>query len=157
MDEIENVLQRLIEVRSKTLQLLNPLSQVELDRRPSASQNSEKWSLGEVFMHIALDEIYLREMITRPLLMGIKPPDGITFLPPAPPAGASKEVIEFWFDRARSETMHLFDNWPDDANLELTHRGGFDEGMNGLEWFAGYAGHEAFHHKQINAILNTLK
>jgi hypothetical protein len=125
--------------------------------RPSSSQNGEKWSLGEVFMHIALDEIYLREMIARPLLQGIKPPEGITFLPPPPPAGVSKEAIEFWFERARSETIFLFENWPRDANLHLTHKGGFEEGMNGLEWFAGYAGHEAFHHRQINTIIDTTK
>jgi len=157
LDKKEQVLQKLIEVRKKTLQLLHPLSQGDLDIRPAEVQNDEGWTPGEVFMHIALDEIYLRELIARPLLQGIKPPEGITYLPPSPPAGVSKDVIQFWLQRARSETLYLFDNWPADANLELTNKGGFDEGMNGLEWFAGYASHEAFHHRQIDEIINSIK
>ena len=35
-------------------------------------------------MHLAIDEFYLRELIARPLLEGVKPPEGITFLPPPP-------------------------------------------------------------------------
>jgi len=35
--------------------------------------NSElAWSLGEVFMHIAIDENYLRDNIARPLLEGVQ-------------------------------------------------------------------------------------
>ncbi|MFN2175675.1 MAG: DinB family protein [Anaerolineales bacterium] len=154
MDEKSSVLNKLIEARSITLQLLQPLSQDELDLRPPGSLVSGEWSLGEVFMHIALDEIYLRELIARPLLEGVKPPEGITFLPPPPPIGVNKDVILFWFERARSGTIFLFENWPEDANLKLTHKGGFDEGMNGLEWLAGYASHEAFHHRQIQDLID---
>ena len=103
-------------------------------------------------MHLAIDEIYLRELIARPLLEGVKPPDGVTFLPPPPPYGTGKDVIRFWFARARSQTRRLFDNWPPDADLDLTHQGGL-EAMNGLEWFEGYAGHEAFHHRQIDDLI----
>ena len=103
-------------------------------------------------MHLAIDEIYLRELIARPLLEGVKPPDGVTFLPPPPPYGTKQDVIRFWFARARSQTRCLFDNWPADADLDLTHEGGL-EAMNGLEWFEGYAGHEAFHHQQIDDLI----
>lgn len=106
-------------------------------------------------MHLAIDEIYLREMIAVPLLEGIKPVDGIRFLPPPPPYETDKETIQFWFQRARLGTQRYFANWPQDPTLELTHEGGLQE-MNGLEWFDGYAGHEAFHHQQIEALLEQL-
>ncbi len=67
-----------------------------------------------------------------------------------------KDVIEFWFHRARLQTQLYFENWPVDANLELTHQGGLQE-MNGLEWFEGYSGHEVFHHQKIEALINKLR
>jgi hypothetical protein len=146
------VLGRLEEIRAETLQRLNKLTQEELDRRPPQAGDEEVWSLGEVFMHLAIDEFYLRELIARPLLEGIKPPDGVLFLPPPPPYGTPKDVIEFWFERARLQTRCFFDNWPSDADLDLTHVGGL-EAMNGLEWFEGYGGHEAFHHQQIDNLI----
>jgi hypothetical protein len=106
-------------------------------------------------MHLAIDEHYLREQIARPLLEGIKPPDAVMFLPPPPPYGTPKEVIHFWFDRAREMTRRLIETWPAGANFELTHAGGL-EAMNGAEWLAGYGGHEAFHHKQIDALIAQL-
>lgn len=102
-------------------------------------------------MHIALDEHYLREQIARPLLEGIKPPDDVLFLPPPPPYGLSKQVIQFWFDRARMITLRMLESLPANANLELNHVGGLDP-MNGLEWLEGYGGHESFHRKQIEAL-----
>ena len=104
-------------------------------------------------MHLAIDEFYLRELIARPLLEGIKPPDGIRFLPPPPPYGTPKEAIRFWFERARLQTRRYFDDWPDTVNLELTHVGGLNAARNGLEWFEGYGGHEAFHHQQIDRLI----
>jgi len=35
-----------------------------------------------------------------------------------------------------------------DARLDLAHGGGL-AAMNGLQWFEGYAFHEAFHQQQI--------
>lgn len=99
MEPIE-ILQFMESVRAKTLKRFNGLNQPQLDWKPPKGDGEEAWSLGEVFMHLALDEHYLREHIARPLLEGIKPPEGITFLPPPPPYGASSEVIAFWFDRA---------------------------------------------------------
>jgi len=155
MKEPQKVLRRLEQVRAETLRRLESLTQDELDWRPPLAGGEEEWSLGEVFMHLAIDEFYLRELIARPLLEGVKPPDGVRFLPPPPPCGTSKDVIEFWFERARLQTRRYFDHWPAEANLELTHEGGL-EAMNGLEWFAGYAGHEAFHHQQIDRLIAQL-
>jgi len=59
----------------------------------------------------------LREQIARPLLEGVRPPEAVTFLPPPPPCGAKKEVIQFWFDRARTMTRRLIEAWPADGNL----------------------------------------
>jgi hypothetical protein len=145
-------LSNLEEIRAETLQRLKNLSQSQLDWRPPPADDEQEWSLGEVFMHLAIDEFYLRELLAWPLLEGIKPPDGVGFLPPRPPFGTPKEVIEFWFLRARLQTRRLFEHWPLDANLEVTHEGGLAP-MNGLEWLKGYGGHEAFHHQQIDHLL----
>ena len=92
-------------------------------------------------MHMAIDEIYLRELIARPLLDGIKPPVDVSFLPPPPPYGIPKDVIFFWFDRSRIETRRLLDNLPEDANREITHEGGF-EAMNGLQWLPSFSAYQ---------------
>ena len=97
----------------------------------------------------------MRELLALPLLEGIKPPDGVTFLPPPPPYKVSKEVIQFWLARARIQTRRIFKNWPENANLKLMHEGGLKE-MNGLDWFEGYAGHEAYHHNQIDRLIARL-
>jgi hypothetical protein len=150
------VLNKLEEIRVETLRRLDCLAQEQLDWRPPPDTDGEEvWSLGEVFMHLAIDELYLRELLARPLLEGIKPPDGVSFLPPPPPYGVSKDVIQFWFERARLQTRRLFDAWPSDANLDMTHEGGL-QAMNGLEWFEGYGGHEAFHHQQIDRLIAQL-
>ena len=153
MKDPQVVLSKLEEIRAETLRRLDDLAQGQLDWRPSLGPDDEEaWSLGEVFMHLAIDEFYLRELIARPLLEGIKPPDGVRFLPPPPPYGVSKDVIQFWFERARLQTRRLFDDWPTDANLDVKHEGGL-EAMNGLEWFEGYGGHEALHHQQIEHLV----
>jgi hypothetical protein len=151
----QKVLRRLEQVRAETLRRLESLTQERLDWRPPQIDGEEEWSLGEVFMHLAIDELYLRELIARPLLEGIQPPEGVRFLPPPPPYRMSKDVIRFWFERARIVTRRFFDNWPSDANLDMRHEGGL-EAMNGLEWFAGYGGHEAFHHQQIDRLIAQL-
>ncbi|MEE8391523.1 MAG: hypothetical protein V3S14_12110 [Anaerolineae bacterium] len=46
----------------------------------------------EKTIHDPIDEFYLRELIARALLEGIKPPDGVRFLPPPPPYGTPREV-----------------------------------------------------------------
>lgn len=142
--------------RAETLQRFAGLTQAQLDQRPPVKAGEEGWSLGEVFMHLALDEHYLREQIARPLLEGVQPPEAIHFIPPPPPYGAKKEVIQFWFDRARLLTRRLLENVPPDSNVELKHEGGLQP-MNGLEWFEGYAGHEAFHHRQIDALIAQVR
>jgi len=150
------VLAKMETIRSKTMAYLDNLDQRQLDWQPDPENSDEEaWSLGEVFMHLAIDEIYLREMIALPLLEGIKPADGITFLPPPPPYGTPKATIQFWFQRARLRTQRYFANWPQNPNLEMTHEGGLQE-MNGLKWFEGYAGHEAFHHQQIETLIDLL-
>ncbi|MCP4542843.1 MAG: DinB family protein [Chloroflexi bacterium] len=148
----QTILNKLEEIRTETLRRLEDLSQEQLDQRPPQADGEGIWSLGEIFMHLAIDEFYLRELIARPLLEGIEPPDGVRFLPPPPPYGTPKDVIQFWFERARLQTRRFFDNWPPDANLDVTHEGGL-KAMNGLEWFAGYGGHEAFHHPQIDELI----
>ncbi len=156
----QSILQQLDTVRAETLRRFNSLTQDELDWRPGplrADTGQPEWSLGEIFMHIAIDENYLREYIARPLLEGVKPPEGILFLPPPPPYRTPKDVIEFWFDRARLLTCRLLENWPENANLELRHQGGFDDASNGAEWLLGYGGHEAFHHRQIDALIEQMK
>jgi len=152
MEETKSILRKLEDVRADTLHLLEDLTQAQLDARPPQSKDEEAWSLGEVFMHLAIDEIYLRELIARPLLDGIKPPDDVSFFPPPTPYGIPKDVIFFWFDRSRVETRRLLGNLPEDANLDITHEGGF-EAMNGLQWIEAYAGHEAYHHQQINDLI----
>lgn len=150
------VLSKLEGIRVETLRRLDCLAQEQLDQHaPPGTDGEVPWSLGEVFMHLAIDELYLRELLARPLLEGIKPPDGVSFLPPPPPYGVPKDVIQFWFERARLQTRRLFDAWPSDANLDMTHEGGL-EAMNGLEWFEGYGGHEAFHHQQIDRLTAQL-
>jgi len=153
MKDPQTVLRKLEEVRAETLRRLEDLTQEQLDARPS---HRDEWSLGEIFMHLAIDEIYLRELIAHPLLEGIKPPEGVRFLPPPPPYGTDKGVIQFWFQRARAKTHRFFENWPPDADLGLTHEGGL-QAMNGLDWFEAYAGHEAFHHRQIDDLIAQLR
>lgn len=152
MNTVQDVLNGLEKIRSETLKRFEPLTQMQLDWRPPDGG----WSLGEIFHHIALDEHYLREHIARPLLEGIKPPDSVTYVPPPPFPKAAKEVIQFWFDRARTITRGLIQAWPPDANLELTHVGGL-EAMNGLEWLEAYGGHEAFHLRQIDQVLQQFQ
>jgi hypothetical protein len=151
----EAVLRRLEDIRVETLRYLDSLAQEQLDWRPPPADGEDEWSLGEIFMHLAIDEIYLRELIALPLLEGVQPPDGIRFLPPPPPRGTLKEAIEFWFERARLQTRGLFARWPEDACMDLTHEGGL-AAMNGLEWLEGYADHEAFHHRQIESVIARL-
>lgn len=154
------MLAKLDHIRAETLRRLNELSQEELDWRPGlqrADTSAREWSLGEVFMHIAIDEHHLRENIARPLLEGVKPPETIEFLPPPPPYGLPKEAILFWFERTRLLTRRLLENWPANADLKLRHHGGFDEAMNGAEWLLAYGGHEAFHHQQIDAVIQLYK
>ncbi|NIV34701.1 MAG: hypothetical protein GWN58_36160, partial [Anaerolineae bacterium] len=106
MKDSKSVLARMEEVRAETLRSLDTLTQEELDWRPPPA-DGEAWSLGEVFMHLAIDEIYLRELIALPLLEGVKPPEGVGFYPPPPPYGTEKDVIEFWFERARVQTRRF--------------------------------------------------
>lgn len=148
----QDVLDRLEQIRAETLQRFEPLTQEQLDWRPADNE----WSLGEIFHHIALDEHYLREQIARPLMESVKPPDDVIFIPPPPFNGAKKEVIEFWFSRARTMTRRMIEAWPADGNVELTHIGGL-EAMNSLGWLEGYGGHEAFHHKQIDIVIAQWK
>jgi hypothetical protein len=149
----EDVLSQLEEIRKETLSRLTRLSQAQLDTRPPSAEGEESWSLGEVFMHIAIDEIYLRELISRPLREGDRPPTEITFLPPPPPYGTSKESIQFWLARARSQTRNYVKEWPIQWDPELKHEGGL-ELMNALEWLEGYGGHEKFHHRQIDSLIS---
>ena len=144
-------------VRAETLERFDPLTQAQLDWLPPEHNHTEEhWSLGEIFLHLALDEHYLREQIARPLLEGVKPPDTILFLPPPPAYGLPKDAIRFWFERARIMTRRLIDDrahW----QLDLYHAGGFDEEANGAEWLMGYAGHEKFHHKQIDEMIARVR
>ncbi len=151
MNDPDRVLANLEKVRKETLETLARLDQNQLDWRPPPAEGEGEWSLGEVFMHLAIDEVYVRELIVRPLLQGIKPPEAVRFIPPPPPYGTPKEVIRFWLERARSQTQRFFEEWPANANLDLSHHGGLEE-MNGLEWMEGYASHEAFHHQQIDSL-----
>jgi hypothetical protein len=66
-----------------------------------------------------------------------------------------KEVIQFWFERARLQTRRFFENLPHNAKLDVTHEGGL-RAMNGLEWFEGYAGHEVYHHQQLDRLIAQL-
>jgi hypothetical protein len=151
-----DMLAQLEDIRAKTLRRLEGLNQEQLDYRPVAEGKSQEWSLGEVFMHLAIDEMYLRELLARPLLEGVKPPADVGFLPPPPPRSTPKDVIRFWFQRARAETRRLLADWPDDGDLELAHDGGFGA-LSALEWIEGYGGHEAFHHQQIDHLLEQTR
>jgi hypothetical protein len=148
----QDVLNQLEQIRTETLNRFEPLTQEQLNWRPPDNE----WSFGEIFHHIALDEHYLREQIARPLMEGIKPPEDVTFIPPPPYVAAKKEVIEFWFKRARLVTRRMIKSWSLDADVELKHVGGL-EAMNSLEWLEGYGGHEAFHHKQIDKVIAQWK
>ncbi len=158
MPDPRAILSELDAVRAETLRRLSSTTQDQLDARPDPTpHNSGAWSLGEIFMHIAGDEIYLRELIARPLLEGVLPPDGVGFVPPPPAAGLPKDVIAFWFQRARAGTRRLLLEWPADADLNARHDGGLvavfgGAPMNAIEWLEAYGGHEAFHHKQIDAV-----
>ena len=162
MQDPRAILSELEAVRAETLLRLETATQAQLDARPTPTpHNSGAWSLGEIFMHIAGDEIYLRELIARPLLEGVLPPEGVGFVPPPPAAGLSKDVIAFWFKRARAETRRLLLAWPVDADLTARHDGGLvavfgRAPMNALEWLESYGDHEAFHHRQIDAVRQDL-
>lgn len=155
MDNRFQILKKLDNIRQQTLQRLENLTQRQLDWKPpgwSGLTTAEtNLSLGELFMHLAIDEIYLREMIARPLLEGVKPPDQITFPPPPSPYGLPKEAIRFWFERAREMTRRMIEELPPEINLKLTHMGGFEQ-MNGLEWLEAFGGHEEFHLAQIDEL-----
>lgn len=155
MKEALDILNQIEGIRAETLRRFTPLTQEQLDWRPQAKEGEEAWSLGEVFMHLAMDEDYLREHIARPLLEGVQPPEAIHFIPPPPPYGSRKGVIMFWFERARVLTRRVLEDFPEGANLTLKHSGGL-EPMNGLEWFIGYGGHEAYHHRQIDELLGKV-
>ena len=150
---VESILEKLEDVRASTLERFARLSQNQLDARPPNVGDGQPWSLGEVFMHVALDEVYLREFISRPLLEGIIPPEGITFLPPPPPYAMEKDAIRFWFARARSQTQAYLRSWPVRWNVDQRHEGGLRP-MNALEWMVGYGGHEAFHHRQLDELIS---
>lgn len=152
MEKTQNVIDGLEKIRAETLKRFESLTQTQLDWHPPDGG----WSLGEIFHHIALDEHYLREQIARPLLEGIKPPEDVTFIPPPPFNGAKKEVIEFWFTRARTMTRRMIETWSPDGNTELTHIGGL-EAMNSFEWLEAYGGHEAYHRQQIDSVITQLK
>ncbi len=162
MSTPEAILGELEAVRAETLRRLAPLTQAQLAQRPPATpENSGAWSLGEIFVHIASDEIYLRELIARPLLEGVQPPEGVGFRPPPPVAGLTKDVIEFWFERARSVTRRLLREWPAEADGTTRHDGGLvalfgGSSLNALEWLESFGGHEAFHHRQIDAVMHTI-
>lgn len=151
-----HVLEQLEAIRAETLRDLARLTQLDLDRR-----NGADWSLGELFHHLALDEHYLREQIARPLLEGVLPPASIRYIPPPPAHGLPKETLGFWFVRARELTQRLLTtDWPVAPNLELRHDGGLVEvfggpPMNGLEWLESFGGHEAFHQRQIQALMQS--
>lgn len=149
----KDILNQLEDVRLHTNKRLSSLSQSQLNARPPQTEEEQPWSLGEVFMHIAMDEIYLRELISRPLREGMSPPTGVIFIPPSPPYGTSKDVIQFWLERARSQTRAFIAEWPSSWNPDIKHGGGLDF-MNALEWLEGYAGHEAYHHRQIDELIN---
>jgi hypothetical protein len=154
MTDPMQVLAKLERIRGETLLRLEGLDQRQLDCRPPVEEDEddEEWSLGEVFMHLAIDEIYLRELLARPLLEGVSPPADVTFLPPPPPRTTPKAVISFWFRRARAETRRLLTDWAHDADLDLAHDGGFGA-LTAMQWIEGYGGHEAFHHQQIDRLL----
>ena len=61
------------------------------------------------------------------------------------------------FERTRLLTRRVVENWPADANREMRHAGGFESGSNGAEWLLGRSGHEAFHHRQIDALIDQYK
>jgi hypothetical protein len=152
------ILAQLEQIRAGTLERFEPLTQEQLDWRPPVVPGQEGeagWSLGEIFMHIALDEPYVREYIARPLLEGVQPPEELFFIPPPPPRVTPKAIIRHRLERERAQTRTLLEHWPAGANLTLTHAGGLDP-MNGAEWLQGYGGHEAFHHRQIDTLLAQL-
>ncbi len=122
----KDILSQLEDVRSGTNERLDSLSQSQLDARPPRTEEEQPWSLGELFMHIAMDEIYLRELISRPLREEIAPPPGVTFIPPPPPYGTSKDVIQFWLARARSQTRAYAQEWPSAWNPNFKHEGGWN-------------------------------
>lgn len=155
MSDPLDLLDRLDRIRAESLARFETLTQEQLDWRPPLQEAEQAWSLGEVFMHLAVDEHYLREQIARPLLEGVSPPEAIRFLPPPPPYGLKKDAIRFWFERARAMTRRLLENWPENARLDLKHDGGL-EPMNALEWLAAYGGHESFHHRPIDALIERM-
>jgi hypothetical protein len=145
-------------VRAETLSRFQPLTQAQLDwRPPGLDDDHHHWSLGETFHHIALDEDYLREHLARPLLEGIKPPDSILYLPPPPQYGLPGDAIQFWFDRARLLTRRMLETWDPNYNLQLTHNGGFEKASNGAEWLMGFAGHEQYHHRQLDELIARVR
>ena len=66
MVDPQTVLKRLDQVRAETLRRLESLTQEQHDWRTPQAKGEDEWSLGEVLMHLAIDEFYLRELIAPP-------------------------------------------------------------------------------------------
>jgi hypothetical protein len=145
------IMQQLDAIRAATLRRLDGLTQAQLDWRPPGGTGEAAWSLGEVFMHLAIDEYYLGDHLGRLWLEGVQPPDGARSLP-LPPYGVAVAEIRQLFADTRTRTRNLIETWQADSQLPF-RAGGDGAGMNGADWLAAYGEHEASHQQQIDTLL----
>jgi len=147
------LLQELDTRRAETLGRLAGLTQAQLDWRPPTGEGEAAWSLGEVFMHLAIDEYYLGDQLGRFWLEGTPPPEGERALPP-PPYGIPAGEIRQLFVDTRTRTRNLIETWQTTPNLARRPDGG--AAGNWTDWLGAYSAHEVFHQRQMDTLIAQL-
>jgi hypothetical protein len=147
----EAILQQLDAIRAATLQRLDGLTQEQLDWRPLGAMGDAAWSLGEVFMHLAIDEYYLGEQLGRLWLEGGRAGERPQSLPP-PPYGIPADELRGLFADTRTRTRNLIAHWPVHPDLPAPPGSG-PARMPGREWLVAYGEHEVSHWRQIDSLL----
>ena len=145
------IMQKLDAIRAATLRRLDGLTQAQLDWRPPGGTGEAAWSLGEVFMHLAIDEYYLGDHLGRLWLEGVQPLDGGRSLPP-PPYGVAVDEIRQLFADTRTRTRSLIETLQTNPHLPF-RAGAGGAGMNGADWLAAYGEHEASHQRQMDTLI----
>jgi hypothetical protein len=145
------ILRQLDAIRAATLGRLAGLTQEQLDWRPPGEAGDAAWSLGEVFMHLAIDEYDLGTQLGRLWLEKGQPQEQARALPP-PPYGVGRDELQGLFADMRTRTHNLIASWPAHPNL-AGQPGSSQARMPGIDWLITYGQHEASHWQQMDALV----
>jgi hypothetical protein len=146
------ILRELDAIRAATLRRLAELTQEQLDWRPPGGEDDAAWSVGEILMHLAIDEYYLGEQLGRLWLEGVRPLAGVRSLR-LPPHGVAADDIRRLFADTRTRTRSLIATGSVNPNLALRPGGA---PTDGAEWLTAFGEHEVSHQRQIDALLARL-